>query len=53
MILSLGVNTLLFILGSLFSFPARWSGCRARNSSMSTIIPRALLGWRGAAGHGR
>jgi Na+/proline symporter len=53
MILSLGVNTLLFILGSLFSFPSpleRLQGAQFVN--VYDHSPPALLGWRGAAGDG-
>ncbi len=50
LVLSLGVNTLLFILGSLFSFPnplERLQGAQFVNVFEHS---RALLGWRGSVG---
>jgi signal transduction histidine kinase len=50
MILSLGVNTLLFILGSLFSFPSPLE--RLQGAQFVNVYDHstALLGWRGAVG---
>ena len=50
MVLSLGINTLLFILGSLFSFPSPLE--RLQGAQFVNVFDhsRAVLGWRGAAG---
>lgn len=50
MVLSLGLNTLLFILGSLFSFPSPLE--RLQGAQFVNVFDhsRALKGWRGAAG---
>jgi signal transduction histidine kinase len=50
MMLSLGVNTLLFILGSLFSFPSPLERLQGAQFVNVYDHSRALLGWRGAAG---
>ncbi|AHM05633.1 Sensor histidine kinase [Roseibacterium elongatum DSM 19469] len=50
MILSLGTNTLLFILGSLFSFPSPLERLQGAQFVNVYDHSRALLGWRGAAG---
>ena len=50
MVLSLGVNTLLFILGSLFSFPSPLERLQGAQFVNVYDHSRALLGWRGAAG---
>ncbi|GAB5445656.1 ATP-binding protein [Gymnodinialimonas sp.] len=50
MVLSLGVNTALFILGSLFSFPSPLE--RLQGAQFVNVFDhsRALKGWRGAVG---
>ena len=50
MVLSLGVNTGLFILGSLFSFPSPLE--RLQGAQFVNVFEhsRALLGWKGAVG---
>ncbi|MBY4892545.1 sodium:solute symporter [Rhodobacteraceae bacterium N5(2021)] len=50
MVLSLGVNTALFILGSLFSFPSPLE--RLQGAQFVNVFDhsRALRGWRGAVG---
>ncbi|ABD55610.1 ATP-binding protein [Jannaschia sp. CCS1] len=50
MVLSLGINTTLFILGSLFSFPSPLE--RLQGAQFVNVFDhsRALRGWRGAAG---
>lgn len=50
MVLSLGVNTALFIMGSLFSFPSPLE--RLQGAQFVNVFDhsRALKGWRGAAG---
>jgi Na+/proline symporter/nitrogen-specific signal transduction histidine kinase len=50
MILSLGLNTLLFILGSLFSFPSPLERLQGAQFVNVYDHSRAALGWRGAAG---
>ncbi len=50
MMLSLGVNTFLFILGSLFSFPSPLERLQGAQFVNVYDHSRALLGWRGAAG---
>ncbi len=50
MMLSLGFNTLLFILGSLFSFPSPLERLQGAQFVNVYDHSRALLGWRGAAG---
>ncbi|QXT38087.1 ATP-binding protein [Gymnodinialimonas ceratoperidinii] len=50
MVLSLGVNTALFIMGSLFSFPSPLE--RLQGAQFVNVFDhsRALKGWRGAVG---
>ncbi|MEJ6395253.1 ATP-binding protein [Gymnodinialimonas sp. 2305UL16-5] len=50
MVLSLGLNTVLFILGSLFSFPSPLE--RLQGAQFVNVFDhsRAVMGWRGAAG---
>jgi len=50
MVLSLGVNTLLFILGSLFSFPSPLE--RLQGAQFVNVFEHSqpLMGWRGAVG---
>ncbi len=50
MVLSLGANTLLFIMGSLFSFPSPLE--RLQGAQFVNVFDHstALLGWRGAVG---
>lgn len=50
MVLSMGVNTALFILGSLFSFPSPLE--RLQGAQFVNVFDhsRALKGWRGAVG---
>lgn len=50
MVLSMGLNTLLFILGSLFSFPSPLERLQGAQFVNVYEHSRALLGWRGAAG---
>ncbi|MDG4648126.1 ATP-binding protein [Roseibacterium sp. SDUM158017] len=50
MMLSLGLNTFLFILGSLFSFPSPLERLQGAQFVNVYDHSRALLGWRGAAG---
>jgi Na+/proline symporter/nitrogen-specific signal transduction histidine kinase len=50
MVLSLGFNTFLFILGSLFSFPSPLERLQGAQFVNVYDHSRALLGWRGAAG---
>lgn len=50
MVLSLGVNTLLFILGSLLSFPSPLERLQGAQFVNVYEHSRALLGWRGATG---
>jgi len=50
MILSLGLNTLLFILGSLFSFPSPLERLQGAQFVNVYDHSRPLYGWQGAAG---
>ncbi|MEM7723011.1 MAG: ATP-binding protein [Pseudomonadota bacterium] len=50
MILSLGVNTLLFILGSLLSFPTPMERLQGAQFVNVYEHSRAIYGWQGSAG---
>jgi hypothetical protein len=50
MILSLGVNTLLFILGSLFSFPTPMERLQGAQFVNVYDHSRPIYGWQGTAG---
>jgi len=50
MILSLGINTLLFILGSLFSFPSPLERLQGAQFVNVYEHSRPLYGWQGTAG---
>ena len=55
MVLSLGVNTFLFIFGSLVSFPSRWSekknvAGRAIRECLRAFLPAIRLAGRGGRG---